>query len=316
VYRTAREHAGALRLDVSWMCDQAGVSRSGYYSYAARKGSPAASARESRDYADFLLVKEAFDYKGRPKGSRTISMMMPRLFGVAMNRKKVRRLMGKYGLECPARRANPLKRIARAIQSNTTFSNKLNRQFAVGRPGEHLLTDISYIHYGPHLERLCFLSALKDASTNEIVAWTLSESLGLEFVIEMLRKLDSVGWLPPTVLIHSDQGCHYTSYAYIRFLSDAGIAQSMSRRGNCWDNAPMESFFGHAKDELSLRRCSDFQDVLEEMASYIDYYNNDRPQMGLGKMTPAEFRDYLLARPVRLPAIINEKDGCRPAAIL
>jgi hypothetical protein len=182
------------------MCSQAGVSRSGYYSYAARKESPAASARESRDYADFLLVKEAFGYKGRPKGSRTISMMMPRLFGVAMNRKKVKRLMGKYGLECPARRPNPLKKIAKAIQSNTTFSNKLNRQFAVGRPGEHLLTDISYIHYGPHLERLCFLSALKDASTNEIVAWTLSESLGLEFVIEMLRRLDSAKWLPQTVL--------------------------------------------------------------------------------------------------------------------
>jgi len=316
VYRTARKYAGALRLDISWMCSQAGVSRSGYYSYAARKESPAASARESRGYADFLLVKEAFDYKGRPKGPRTTSMMMPRLFGVAMNRKKVKRLMGKYGLECPARRANPLKRIARAIQSNTTFSNKLNRQFAVGRPGEHPLTDISYICYGPHLEKLCFLSALKDASTNEIVAWTLSESLGLEFVIEMLRKLDSAKWLPPTVLIHSDQGCHYTSYAYIRFLSDAGIAQSMSRRGNCWDSAPMESFFGHAKDELSFRRCSDFQDALEEMASYIDYYNNDRPQMGLGKMTPSEFRDYLLARPVRLPTLIKEKDGCRPAAIL
>jgi putative transposase len=243
-------------------------------------------------------------------------MMMPRLFGVAMNRKKAKRLMGKYGLECPARRANPLKRIARAIQSNATFSNKLNRRFAAGRPGEHLLTDISYVHYGPHLERPCFLSALKDASTNEIVAWTLSESLGLESVIEMLRKLDSAKWLPPTVLIHSDQGCHYTSYAYIRFLSDAGIAQSMSRRGDRWDNAPMESFFGRAKDELSPRRCSDFQDVLEEMASYIDYYNNDRPQMGLGKMTPSEFRDYLLARPVRLPALIKEKDGCRPAAIL
>jgi hypothetical protein len=178
------------------MCRQAGVSRSGYYSYAARKEGRAASARESRDYADFALVRTVFDYKGRPKGSRTISMMMPRLFGVAMNRKKVRRLMGKYGLECPARRANPLKRIAKAIQSNAVFSNKLNRQFAVGRPGEHLLTDISYIHYGPHLEKLCFLSALKDASTNEIVAWTLSESLAVGFVIDMLRKLDSVKWLP------------------------------------------------------------------------------------------------------------------------
>ena len=75
----------------------------------------------------------------------------------------------------------------------------------------------------------------------------------------------------------------------------------MSRRGNCWDNAPMESFFGHAKDELHLRRCQAFGDVVSEIADYIDYYNNWRPQAGLGKMTPAEFRDYLLARPIRLP---------------
>jgi len=79
----------------------------------------------------------------------------------------------------------------------------------------------------------------------------------------------------------------------------------MSRRGNCWDNAPMESFFGHAKDELHLRRCSTFGAVFAEIADYIDYYNNWRPQAGLGKMTPAEFREYLLAKPVGLPVPLN-----------
>ena len=244
-------------------------------------------------------------------------MLMPKLFGVAMNRKKIRRLMRKYGLECPIRRANPLKRIAKAIQTNAVFSNKLNRQFAVGRPGEHMLTDISYLYYGAHGERLCYLSAIKDASTNEIVAWTLSETLDMPFVIKMLRKLDSIDWLPRTFLLHSDQGCHYTSCEYRKYLSDRDICQSMSRRGNCWDNAPMESFFGHAKDELHLRRCSTFDEVEAEIGDYIDYYNSWRPQVGLGRMTPAEFRDYLLAGPIRLPAPVaaTRENGKSSAAL-
>ena len=175
------------------MCAEKGVSRSGYYAYESRKASGLASPREAKDYADFLTVKAVYDYKGRAKGSRTIAMMMPKLFpGTVMNRKKIQRLMRKYGLECPIRRANPLKRIAKALQTNSVFSNKLNRQFAIGRPGEHLLTDISYLYYGPHGEKRCYLSAIKDASTNEIVAWTLSETIDMPFVIRMLRMLDGI----------------------------------------------------------------------------------------------------------------------------
>ena len=284
------------------MCKELGVSRSGYYAYESRKAKGLDDPREARDYADFLVVKSVYEFKGRAKGSRQIAMTMPKLFGTSMNRKKIQRLMRKYGLECPIRRANPLRRIAKSLQTNSLFSNKLNRQFAIGRPGEHLLTDISYLYYGPHGEKRCYLSAIKDASTNEIVAWTLSETIDLPFVIAMLRKLDSVAWLPDTILLHSDQGCHYTSWEYRKYLSDRAICQSMSRRGNCWDNAPMESFFGHAKDELHLRRCSTFAAVVAEIEDYIDYYNNWRPQAGLGKMTPSEFRDYLLAKPICLPA--------------
>ena len=287
------------------MCGELGVSRSGYYAYEARKRDGLADPREAKDCADFLVVKEVHGFKGRPKGSRQIAMLMPKLFGTSMNRKKIQRLMRKYGLECPIRRANPLRKIAKALQTNSVFSNKLNRQFAIGRPGEHLLTDISYLYYGPHGERRCCLSAIKDASTNEIVVWTLSETIDMPFVIEMLRKLDSVDWLPGTFLLHSDQGCHYTSREYRKYLSDRGICQSMSRRGNCWDNAPMESFFGHAKDELHLRRCLTFGEVVTEIADYIDYYNNWRPQAGLGKMAPVEFREYLLAKPVGLPVPLN-----------
>ena len=124
-------------------------------------------------------------------------------------------------------------------------------RMAIRSADDEELEPEDFARAGPHRPN----RPAKDASTNEIVAWTLSETIGMPFVIGMLRKLDSVGWLPRTFLLHSDQGCHYTSYEYRKHLSGRGICQSMSRRGNCWDNAPVESFFGHAKDELRLRRC-------------------------------------------------------------
>lgn len=283
------------------MCEELGVSESGYHSYRRRK-EEGPSPREARDLRDFALVKQVYDYRGYPKGSRTIAMMMPRLLGVAMSRKKVRRLMRKFGLRCPVRRSDPSRRMGKAFAESAFFANKLNRQFAVGRPGLHLLTDVSYVRYGPGGSRLCYLSAVKDASTNEIVAWELSESYGSDFVLRTVAALASLDWLPDQVLLHSDQGCHYASRAYRSSLRSMGIAQSMSRRGNCWDNAPMESWFGHAKDEIPLEGCESFREVRALVADYVDYYNNERPQAGLGGMTPRERRDYLLALPPMLPA--------------
>ena len=290
-------------ISVREMCEELGVSESGFHAYAARKAK-GPSPRELADLRDFAAVKQVYDYRGYPKGSRTIAMMMPGLLGIAMNRKKVARLMAKYGISCPVRRANPLRRIAKAIATNAVFSNKLNRQFAASRPGLHLLTDISYIKYGKGRSGLCFLSAIKDASTNEIVAWRLSESLDVSFVLETVESLSEVPWLPDQVVLHSDQGCHYTSRAYRSALAAKEISQSMSRKGNCWDNAPMESWFGHAKDEIPLSGCGGFEEVRAAISDYIDYYNNVRPQIGLGRMTPREKRDCLLSRPPCLPAVV------------
>lgn len=152
---------------VAEMCGELGASPSGYRSYAAREAR-GPSPRKAADLRDFSLVKAAFEHGGYPKGARLIALMMPRLLGVAMNRKKVSRLMRKFGLACPVRKASPLRRIARAIQTSSAFSNKLNRQLAVCSPGLHLLTYVPCVRYGGG--RLCFLSAVKDASTNEIVA--------------------------------------------------------------------------------------------------------------------------------------------------
>ena len=95
------------------------------------------------------------------------------------------------------------------------------------------------------------------------------------------------------VIIHSDQGVHYTSPKFHNLLKKYNIQQSMSRRGNCWDNAPQESYFGHMKDELNLDTCFTFRDVCNEIKDYIEYYNNYRYQWNLKKMTPVQYRNHL-----------------------
>ena len=95
-------------------------------------------------------------------------------------------------------------------------------------------------------------------------------------------------------MIHSDQGWHYTNPQFHIKVLEMGLQQSMSRRGNCWDNAPQESFFGHLKDEVDIKSCDTFDEVCELITDYIDYYNNDRYQWNLNRMTPIQYRNSLL----------------------
>ena len=127
----------------------------------------------------------------------------------------------------------------------------------------------------------------------QVLAYVLSESLEIDFVLETVNILirDHGISLDSEAYIHSDQGCHYTSVKFRELVNDLGLRQSMSRRGNCWDNAPQESFFGHMKDEL--RNCisswKTIDDVSADIDDWMDYYNNDRYQMGLMKLSPNEY---------------------------
>ena len=156
-----------------------------------------------------------------------------------------------------------------------------------------LLTDITYLFYGG---RVCYLSTVLDAYTREILAWQLSRNLQIEFVLKTVDELHEKygSELDDTTIIHSDQGCHYTSRAFIQKLKDMNFIQSMSRKGNCWDNAPQESFFGHMKDEIlcEISKMTDFGDVRTKVSDWIDYYNTERYQWELGRLSPREFYDY------------------------
>ena len=111
--------------------------------------------------------------------------------------------------------------------------------------------------------------------------------------IHKLKKNRKIN-LHKDVYIHSDQGVHYTSPQFQKILRKYEIGQSMSRRGNCWDNAPQESFFGHLKDEINIKQCNTFEELKQEIDDYILYYNNYRGQWNLKKMTPVKYRNHLL----------------------
>ena len=277
-------------LNITWLCDTAAVSRSGYYSWL--DAAEIRKTRDEKDKNDFEIILEAYTYRGYAKGSRGIHMRLLNQ-GIHMNRKKIQRLMKKFGLRCPIRKANPHRRMAKALKTNVISENLVNREFRNHGPASILLTDITYLSYN-HGER-AYLSVVKDAFTKQILAYVASRSLAVDFVletVEMLLRNHGIS-LDKHTILHSDQGCHYTSISFRQLLKDSELRQSMSRRGNCWDNAPQESFFGHMKDDMCLDDCKTFEDVKWKIDDYIDYYNNDRYQWGLAKLSPNQYAEYI-----------------------
>lgn len=286
-------------LSVSELCDIAGVSRSGYYRWIGAAESR--QEREASDRQDFELILEAYRRRGYRKGARSIHMvLLHRDPPVVMNVKKIRRLMSKYGLACPIRIANPYRRMAKALRTSNVSDNLLKREFREHGPRMVLLTDITYL---PYRGTFAYLSTILDAFTKQILAYVVSPSLQVDFVLETVKRLlrDHGPELKTQTLLHSDQGCHYTSYSYIDLLKDSSLRQSMSRKGNCWDNAPQESFFGHMKDEIDLSSCNTFEDVKAIIDDWMDYYNNERYQWSLAKLSPNEYYRFLLTDEYPLP---------------
>lgn len=268
--------------------------------------------REIRDQKDFDLILKAYRYRGYDKGRRGIRMRLLHQ-GILMNEKKISRLMKKYSLICPIRRRNPYRRMAKAIKSSNYAQNLLNREFEDHGPGTVLLTDITYLFYGSKRSR-AYLSVIKDAFTKQILAYVVSESLEVDFVLATLQQLfdKHQSLIKTDALINSDQGCHYTCIKFIELVKDKELRQSMSRRGNCWDNAPQESFFGHMKDEINLKECEKFEEVVVVIDDYMDYYNNERYQYRLAKLSPNQYLEYFTTGIYPLKHLISEPQSGHP----
>jgi len=208
---------------------------------------------------------------------------------VTMNHKKVLRLMNKYDLLSVIRKKDPYAKIRKATQEHNTAKNILNRKFGWLKVFTKIGTDISYIKFK---NKWIYLSIMKDMISWEILSNQISNSLALWFVHDSLKDLEKydIKW----ALIHSDQWFHYTHPSFKEWIEKLWCIQSMSRRWNCIDNSPTESFFGHMKDEIDISECDTLEEVKIYMNNYIYEYNNERPQWNKKKMTPVQYRNHLL----------------------
>lgn len=212
---------------------------------------------------------------------------------IAMNHKKILRIKNKYNLITKVRRRNPYKDIMKKTAEHRTFANILNREFTQLIPQKVFCTDITYLFFN---NTVAYFSAVKDVASREIVAWSLSKHIDMNLVFDTIKNMKNNMDIDSLrdVLIHSDQGFHYTNPEYIFKIKELDMTQSMSRKGNCIDNSPMETFFGHFKDEVDCKNCKSFEELLALTAEYINYYNNGRQQWELKKMTPVNYRNHLL----------------------
>ena len=221
-------------------------------------------------------------------------MILENDYGKIMNHKKIRRIKNEYGLNTKIRKPNPYKAMAKKTQEHSTYPNILGRKFDVSMPYKVYSTDITYLFYGKGQK--AYLSAVKDLASKEIVAHYLSRHIDMDLAFNTLAK--TIDNTPiqcfEFLMLHSDQGFHYTHPIFRQKLKDLKITQSMSRKGNCWDNAPIESFFGHFKDELNYSDCDTFEELEKRVNEYIYDYNSKRYQWSLKKMTPVQYRDHLL----------------------
>ena len=205
--------------------------------------------------------------------------------GYTLNHKTVQRLMQEMNLKSKVRR---VKYRSYRGEVGKTAPNILNRDFEALRPNQKWATDVTEFKVA---DRKAYLSPIIDMFNGEIIAYTISDRPDLKMVMDMMhsakRKIKDTNG----VMLHSDQGWHYQHMQYQQTLKKYGITQSMSRKGNCLDNAVMENFFGIMKSELLyLQQFSDMEVFKRELRKYINYYNHDRIKLKLNGKSPVQYR--------------------------
>ena len=208
-------------------------------------------------------------------------------FAEKLNHKRVERVMGEFDLHARIRRRHYPKNYYLALRENPVElpGNVLARDFSADRPMQKLVTDITYL---PTDEGWIYMAAVMDLWNREIVSYRIGRHISLELVKDVVSQLGPCRG----ALIHSDMGWTYTHPSYIRHLKELGFRQSMSRKGNCWDNACMENFFGLMKSETirQTKQLLTVDGMVRLIDDYIHWYNNRRIQKKLGYLSPVDFR--------------------------
>jgi putative transposase len=265
--------------EVKAMCAFFGVSRAAYYAWRIKSSGP------DRDQVRMKLVEEAFIASRCTYGYRRIAIWIRQRKGENINPKAVLRLMNKLGIHSIARKRNPY-RIPKAQQNFHCYPHLLKRNFHAEKPNQKWCTDITYIRTQTGW---AYLSVIKDLFDGYIVAHHLSSRNDVALVTNTLKHAYQKELVTGT-LIHSDQGHQYCSHAYYVLTKDYRLIPSMSRKANCWDNAPIESFFGFLKEE-ALRQypALTFLEAKQVIDEYIYFYNYERIQLKT-KQTPYHLR--------------------------
>ena len=265
---------------MSEMCRFFGISRAAYYAWRKRVKQPEPDAERKQQIMEaYLASKKCYGY-------RRIALWLREKRSVIINHKAVLRLMNHLGIRSIARKRKPYLKMSR-LERYHRYENVLNRDFSATQPNQKWVTDVTYI---ATQQGWAYLSIIKDLFDGYIVAHALSLSNSVALVTQTLQQAKDKEKVTDGLLLHSDQGYQYTSQAYFNLTQQYNITPSMSRRGNCWDNAPIENFFGHLKEEaLRHRPIPTFQELEEIIDEYIHFFNHERIQLN-SRQTPAQVR--------------------------
>jgi len=268
-----------IKAPVTRLCTLFGVSRAGVYAARERQRRPACVMRAA--------VRAAFDASGRTDGSRRIRVALC-MQGVNVGRHRVRRILRDEALTVRWRR-----KFVHTTDSRHTLpvaENVLNRQFTPGAPNRAWVCNITYVRTDTGW---LYLAAVPDLYSRKIVGWASAQSMPADLVCTALQRAIAQRCPPPGLIVHSDRGSQYASEQYQQLLTRYGLTASMSRKGNCWDNAVMERFFLNLKMErLWQRRYANPMEAARDIDHYIvGFYNTRRLHSALNYQVPVEFEN-------------------------
>lgn len=285
--RFAFIHAEKASFPIAAMCRLFGVTRQGYYACARRP----VSARVRNEAELCAAIRDVFTESGETYGSpRVLNELRNR--GFQTGKRRVERAMRGMGLTPPRPRRH--RATTKRNPAHPVAPNELNRDFTAQRPNERWVTDITYVWTD---EGWAYLAVILDLFSRAVVGWALDATLATSLPLTALGSALSRRCPNAALMFHSDQGCQYTSALHREVLAQNGITVSMSRRGQCWDNAVAESFFATLKNELVYRhRWQNRHELRAAVFEYIEvFYNRRRLHSSLDYKTPAEVEDQYFA---------------------
>lgn len=260
------------RYSITEMCQFFGVSRSGYYDYVKRLERPA------HDAALAEIIRKQQERCNKTYGYRRMWIWLKKVRKIHRNPKTILRIMKKYDLLSEIRRRRKWRQMSTQLHK---YDNLLNREFHADQPNHKWVTDISYIRTR---QGVLYLSIIRDLFDNSIIAYKTGTTQSVNLVLDTIRlAMQKEKKVAEELQLHSDQGSQYTSQAYFDLTKEYGITPSMSRRGNCYDNAMAENFFSILKTECIYRHHpTTFDEARRLIDNYIYFYNNQRIQLKTG----------------------------------